>query len=175
METIVVTVEDLLGEQRGSKPTLRQAENMYAHIVRMQEQGGLNFGNIGNILSDIINQAVGDTQVDANRKAELDATYAEPAAEGWAVLWRGKGSRGPNVQIRFTISGVSMPDDEPPLQLERCASVEDCWTFVDYLKDEEAGKPCAIREDTVVVFFNHGAGWQTLTQEQVPNDYREEQ
>ncbi len=107
------------------------------------------------------------------RRAEIDKEYSEPAADGWAVLWRRKNPR-PGPGIRITIEGLAGDqwDVLGGYNCERCETVDDCWAFVDYLNDDEAGYACAIREDEVVVFLHEDDEWESLTQEEVPDAYR---
>jgi hypothetical protein len=74
---------------------------------------------------------------------DLDQKYRALKAEGYNVVWEMDGDlfhRG--------------------LTVERVDDLEAAWAFVDYLNDDEAGEPLAIRQDDEVLYHRTSGSWQ---------------
>jgi hypothetical protein len=74
---------------------------------------------------------------------DLDQKYRALKAEGYNVVWEMDGDlfhRG--------------------LTVERVQDIEAAWAFVDYLNDDEAGEPLAIRQDDEVLYHRTSGSWQ---------------
>jgi len=111
--------------------------------------------------------------VELSRKAELDARFTEPEADGVVVFWHKGELRNTAAGVKFTFERFSFGDhdDDYDRQCERVESVEAAWQFVDYLNDDEAGTPMAIRDGAVVLFYHSDAGWEALCELKVPRGY----
>jgi hypothetical protein len=133
------------------------------------------FKSIADLMSNLIPQDdVADEAVLASRKAELDAKFSEPEGEGFFVFWRGKAEPASS-RFVFRVDDINFPPPVFTESVHRCDSIDDAWAFVDYLKDDEAGEAICIREDSCVLFYRGDAGWEALTRDPVPDEYREEE
>jgi hypothetical protein len=150
------------------------AEQFEQSMGAMARQAGPTIGafkSIADIMGDFPQPDEEETR--AARKAELDAQYTEPEGEGFFVFYRNK-LEPSKVGISFRLfDGVV--GEWVSKNVHRCDSIDDAWAFVDYLKDDEAGEAICIREDSCVLFYRGDAGWEALTRDPVPDEYREEE
>lgn len=149
--------------------------NLAAQMNVMSEAATSAFGQLkplGDLLRDSGFAELSDDEL-VSRQALMDAKYAQPESEGWAVVYQVHERRGPSVMVGVVINGQEF-GNHIVTYCESVESAEAAWQFVDYLNDDEAGKPVAIRQDSVVVYVNEGSGWESLSpaREPVPEAYR---
>jgi hypothetical protein len=151
---------------------IRRGENSAMDALNEQAARG-QFKSIADLMGDFTTPEQDDEAVLASRKARLDAQFTEPEGEGFFVFYRKPGTEGPD--LVFVVDGVKFPPVASTQSVHRCDSIDDAWAFVDYLKDDEAGEAICIREDSCVLFYRGDAGWEALTRDPVPDEYREEE
>lgn len=154
---------------------LRQIEGMTKKVVEQFQFGMVRpsagaMRSIADVLASMPTPSKAD-ELEA-RKHTLNVEFAEPPGEGFFVFWRKP--RPKNSTERLFGFQIVFTSDIDKNNVYECDTIDDAWAFVDYLRDDEAGEPLCIREDACVLYYKGSAGWEALTKDPVPDEYREE-